>query len=78
MGKSSVSVQQYCPFITFSKAQQLQTSAISECSDVSDVVEEEILAPPSPETALEFVDGVQPELQRTEKESEIRSILFLS
>ncbi|XP_065087005.1 TP53-binding protein 1-like isoform X2 [Ochlerotatus camptorhynchus] len=63
-----------------SKAQQaqLQTSAISECSDVSDIVEEEIPVPPSPETALEFVDGVQPELQRTEKESEIRKMYLVA
>lgn len=66
--------------ILSSKAQQVQpqTSAISECSDFSDIVEEDIPAPPSPETGLESVNGVQPELQRTEKESEIRSMASLS
>ncbi|XP_055549150.1 mucin-2-like isoform X2 [Wyeomyia smithii] len=65
-----------------SKAQKtttLQTSAISESSDVSDTLEEvEIPAPPSPESGLESVDGVQPELQRTEKESEIRRMYLVA
>uniref|UniRef100_A0ABK8G691 BRCT domain-containing protein n=2 Tax=Anopheles gambiae TaxID=7165 RepID=A0ABK8G691_ANOGA len=44
---------------------------ISECSDVSDGYEEEEEVPvvTSPETGLDAVNGVQPELQRTEQES---------
>ncbi|XP_058824376.1 TP53-binding protein 1-like isoform X1 [Topomyia yanbarensis] len=65
-----------------SKAQQpaaLQTSTISESSDVSDTLEEvNMPAPPSPESGLEAVDGVQPELQRTEKESEIRKMYLVA
>lgn len=48
----------------------------SESSDVSDIVDSE---PNSPEqrNALEGVDGVQPELQTTSKESELNSKKFL-
>lgn len=48
---------------------------ISECSDVSDGYEEEEEVPvvTSPETGLDAVNGVQPELQRTEQESVLAS-----
>ncbi|XP_055606325.1 TP53-binding protein 1-like [Uranotaenia lowii] len=59
-------------------APQQPISTASEGSDVSDIVEEETPAPPSPETGLEFVDGVQPELQRTEKESEIKKMYLVA
>ena len=42
---------------------------------MSDTLEEDMPAPPSPDSPdLESVDGVQPELQRTQKESEIQSL----
>lgn len=41
-------------------------------SDVSDIVESDS-TPASPVTVLEAVDGVQPELQHTQKESELVS-----
>lgn len=41
-------------------------------SDVSDIVESDS-RPASPVTILEAVDGVQPELQHTQKESELVS-----
>uniref|UniRef100_A0A2K6VAQ9 Uncharacterized protein n=1 Tax=Anopheles darlingi TaxID=43151 RepID=A0A2K6VAQ9_ANODA len=45
---------------------------VSECSDGgSDGYDDEQPAAPSPEAGLEAVDGVQPELQRTEQESEL-------
>ncbi|XP_052902870.1 TP53-binding protein 1-like isoform X2 [Anopheles moucheti] len=53
-------------------------SRISECSDVSDTYEEEIPVPTSPETGLDAVDGVQPELQRTEQESELTRMSIVS
>ncbi|XP_053659348.1 TP53-binding protein 1-like [Anopheles marshallii] len=53
-------------------------SRISECSDVSDTYEEEIPAPTSPEAGLDAVDGVQPELQRTEHESELIRMSLVS
>ncbi|XP_050071781.1 TP53-binding protein 1-like [Anopheles maculipalpis] len=51
---------------------------ISECSDVSDTYEEETPAPTSPETGLDAVDGVQPELQRNEQESELTRMNIVS
>uniref|UniRef100_A0A182J355 BRCT domain-containing protein n=1 Tax=Anopheles atroparvus TaxID=41427 RepID=A0A182J355_ANOAO len=51
---------------------------ISECSDVSDGYEEEVPTPLSPETGLDAVDGVQPELQRTEQESELTKMRLVS
>uniref|UniRef100_A0A182RF26 BRCT domain-containing protein n=1 Tax=Anopheles funestus TaxID=62324 RepID=A0A182RF26_ANOFN len=53
-------------------------SRISECSDVSDTYEEDVPAPTSPETGLDAVDGVQPELQRTEQESELTRMGLVS
>lgn len=42
---------------------------LSESTDVSD--SPDIPPPPSPESALEAIEGVQPELQKTPKESEV-------
>uniref|UniRef100_A0A182YBB3 BRCT domain-containing protein n=1 Tax=Anopheles stephensi TaxID=30069 RepID=A0A182YBB3_ANOST len=53
-------------------------SNISECSDVSDTYEEDTPAPKSPETGLDAVDGVQPELQRNEQESELTRMNIVS
>uniref|UniRef100_A0A1Q3EWT4 Putative ribonuclease e n=1 Tax=Culex tarsalis TaxID=7177 RepID=A0A1Q3EWT4_CULTA len=61
-----------------SSAQPAGTVSISESSDVSDTLEEDMPAPPSPEADLESVDGVQPELQRTQKESEIRKMYLVA
>ncbi|KFB44307.1 AGAP001466-PA-like protein [Anopheles sinensis] len=51
---------------------------ISECSDVSDGYEDEVPTPVSPESGLDAVDGVQPELQRTEQESELARMMLIS
>jgi len=47
-------------------------TTFSESSDVSDSLEFDS-APNSPDSALEAVEGVQPELQKTPRESEISS-----
>uniref|UniRef100_A0A182VVQ6 BRCT domain-containing protein n=1 Tax=Anopheles minimus TaxID=112268 RepID=A0A182VVQ6_9DIPT len=51
---------------------------ISEGSDISDIYEEEATAPMSPERGLDAVDGVQPELQRNEQESELTRMCLIS
>ncbi|XP_058055948.1 mucin-2-like [Anopheles bellator] len=53
-------------------------SNISECSEGSDTYEDEQSVPQSPEAGLDAVDGVQPELQRTEQESELVKINLIA
>ncbi|CAD7087071.1 unnamed protein product, partial [Hermetia illucens] len=49
---------------------------LSESTDVSD--SPDIPPPPSPESALEAIEGVQPELQKTPKESEVSRLIITS
>uniref|UniRef100_A0A182T222 BRCT domain-containing protein n=1 Tax=Anopheles maculatus TaxID=74869 RepID=A0A182T222_9DIPT len=53
-------------------------SNISECSDLSDTYEEEKPTPTNQETGLDAVDGVQPELQRNDQESELTRMNIMS
>lgn len=46
--------------------------SFSESSELSDVADSQNV-PQSPESGLEAVDGVQPELQKTPRELEIKS-----
>uniref|UniRef100_A0A182Q1M5 BRCT domain-containing protein n=1 Tax=Anopheles farauti TaxID=69004 RepID=A0A182Q1M5_9DIPT len=50
----------------------------SEYSDASDNYDDEVPIPTSPDTGLDAVDGVQPELQRTEQESELARMYLVS
>uniref|UniRef100_A0A182NA05 BRCT domain-containing protein n=1 Tax=Anopheles dirus TaxID=7168 RepID=A0A182NA05_9DIPT len=53
-------------------------SHIPEYSDASDNYEDEIPIPESPDTGLDAVNGVQPELQRTEQESELARMYLIA
>lgn len=49
--------------------------SFSESSELSDVADSQNV-PQSPESGLEAIDGVQPELQKTSRELEIKSKFF--
>lgn len=68
----TLSLQTHIHTTTFRAESNRQVQSWFSESDVSDINESDS-RPASPVTVLEAVDGVQPELQHTSKESELVS-----